>query len=582
MKEQWSREQAQAWYQQKGWLCGFNYLPSTAVNWTDIWQEETFDAATIERELGWAAEAGYNTLRINLPFIVWEHDRDGLMARIDRFLTIADGHGFSTMLTLMDDCGFSGDEPYLGPQKPPVPGKHNSQAAASPGRDKVCDPDCWPQIERYIRDVVRQFRDDKRVLLWDLYNEPGNRGIFATGTQEVQYDAKLETCAHELMKLAFKWVREEDPTQPLTVCAWRLPPEEKGETFFQHPLDQTALALSDVVSFHAYTHTGRMTAIIQQLQKLGRPLFCTEWLARHVGSTIEEQLPLMYAAKVAPYQWGLVRPFRVLPDWRLDDLMISFSVPGGGVGPHIDQYDVFIIQGMGSRRWRVGDKLPMRQFCPHPALLHVDPFEPIIDEDLAPGDILYIPPGFPHDGFTHETALNYSVGFRGPNGRDLISSFADYALENDLGGEHYSDPDLTCREHSGRIEQYELDRIRQMMIDMIGKPDDFTKWFGSFVSTPRHELDIAAAEPPYAPEEVLDALQGGERLSRLSGLRVLNINGSFFINSEQLETVDAKAADALCRYTELGQAELGDALNNPAFVEELTGLINQGYWYFDE
>ena len=103
------------------------------------------------------------------------------------------------MLTLMDDCGFSGDVPYLGPQKPPVPGKHNSQAAASPGRDKVCDPDCWPQIERYIRDVVRQFRADKRVLLWDLYNEPGNRGIFATGTQEVQYDAKLETCAHELM-----------------------------------------------------------------------------------------------------------------------------------------------------------------------------------------------------------------------------------------------------------------------------------------------------------------------------------------------------------------------------------------------
>ncbi|MGL4427334.1 MAG: cellulase family glycosylhydrolase [Silvania sp.] len=307
MKEQWSKEQAQAWYQQQGWLCGFNYLPSTAVNWTDIWQQETFDANTIDRELGWAADAGYNTLRINLPFIVWEHDRDGLMARIDHFLTIADNHGFSTMLTLMDDCGFSGDEPYLGPQKPPVPGKHNSQAAASPGRDKVCDPDCWPHIERYIRDLVRQFRDDKRVLLWDLYNEPGNRGIFATGTEEVLYDAKLETFAHDLMKQAFQWVREEDPSQPLTVCAWRLPAEEEGETFYQHPLDQTALELSDVVSYHAYTNTGRMTAIIQQLQQLGRPIFCTEWLARHVGGTIEEQLPLMYMAKVAPYQWGLVR-----------------------------------------------------------------------------------------------------------------------------------------------------------------------------------------------------------------------------------------------------------------------------------
>ncbi|MCE9941036.1 MULTISPECIES: cupin domain-containing protein [Serratia] len=278
----------------------------------------------------------------------------------------------------------------------------------------------------------------------------------------------------------------------------------------------------------------------------------------------------------------LVRPFRALPDWRLDDLMISFSVPGGGVGPHIDNYDVFIIQGMGRRRWRVGDALPMRQFCPHPALLHVDPFEPIIDEELEPGDILYIPPGFPHYGFTHETAFNYSVGFRGPNGRDLISSFADYALEKDLGGAHYSDPDLTLREHPGRVEEYELERLRSMMFEMIGQPEDFKQWFGRFATTPRHELDIAMAEPPYEAEEVLNALMGGETLTRLSGLRVLQVGGSFFVNSERLNTVDDRAADALCRYTELGQPELGDALQNPAFVAELTELINQGYWFFKE
>lgn len=140
MKEQWSREQAQAWYQQKGWLCGFNYLPSTAVNWTDIWQEETFDADTIDRELGWAAEAGYNTLRINLPFIVWEHDRDGLMARIDAFLAMADSHGFSTMLTLMDDCGFSGDEPYLGPQKPPYRASTTARRQRARGAIKSAIP----------------------------------------------------------------------------------------------------------------------------------------------------------------------------------------------------------------------------------------------------------------------------------------------------------------------------------------------------------------------------------------------------------------------------------------------------------
>ncbi len=277
----------------------------------------------------------------------------------------------------------------------------------------------------------------------------------------------------------------------------------------------------------------------------------------------------------------LVRPFRVLPDWRLDDLMISFSVPGGGVGPHIDQYDVFIIQGMGSRRWRVGDKLPMRQFCPHPALLHVDPFTPIIDEDLAPGDILYIPPGFPHDGFTHETALNYSVGFRGPNGRDLISSFADYALENDLGGEHYSDPDLTLRDHPGKVEDYELDRLRGMMMEMLNQPEDFRQWFGRFATTPRHELDIAPAEPPYEPAEILDALMQGDRLTRLNGLRVLNVGGRFFVNSEPLVAANLNAADALCRYTTIGRNELGSALQDEDFMAALTGLVNQGYWYFE-
>ncbi|HEY1846611.1 MAG TPA: cupin domain-containing protein [Buttiauxella sp.] len=278
----------------------------------------------------------------------------------------------------------------------------------------------------------------------------------------------------------------------------------------------------------------------------------------------------------------LVRPFRVLPDWRLDDLMISFSVPGGGVGPHIDQYDVFIIQGMGSRRWRVGDRLPMRQFCPHPALLHVDPFTPIIDEDLEPGDILYIPPGFPHDGFTHETALNYSVGFRGPNGRDLISSFADYALENDLGGEHYSDPDLTLREHPGKVEEHELERLRGMMMEVINQPEDFKQWFGRFATTPRHELDIAPAQPPYETAEVIDALMQGDSLTRLSGLRVLNIGGSFFVNSEPLVTPQTEAADALCRYTTVSQKELGSALQDAEFAALLTELVNGGYWYFED
>ncbi|MCK8349854.1 cupin domain-containing protein, partial [Erwinia amylovora] len=102
-------------------------------------------------------------------------------------------------------------------------------------------------------------------------------------------------------------------------------------------------------------------------------------------------------------------------------------------GPHFDQYDVFIIQGTGRRRWRVGEKLEMKQHCPHPYLLQVEPFDAIIDEEMEPGDILYIPPGFPHEGYSLENAITYSVGFRAPSGRELISGFADYVLARELG-----------------------------------------------------------------------------------------------------------------------------------------------------
>ncbi|NIY46593.1 cellulase family glycosylhydrolase [Cedecea colo] len=310
MRQQWTKQQANEWQQQQGWMCGFNYLPRTAVNWTDLWQAETFDAETIDEELGWAQAAGYTTLRTNLPFIVWQHDRQGLIERIDTFLSIAQKHNIRVMLTLMDDCGFSGDEPYLGEQKAPVPGKHNSQAAASPGRDKVCDPGVWPEIERYVRDIVKTFREDRRILVWDLYNEPGNRGTFATGVEEVLYDERLESFALELMTQSFVWARDEDPSQPLTVGAWHLSlidHDQPEEEFFRHPIDRAALRLSDVVSYHAYVPTAKMVRAIRVMEQLGRPIMCTEWLARHVGANFEEQLPLMHACNVVPYQWGLVR-----------------------------------------------------------------------------------------------------------------------------------------------------------------------------------------------------------------------------------------------------------------------------------
>lgn len=164
----------------------------------------------------------------------------------------------------------------------------------------------------------------------------------------------------------------------------------------------------------------------------------------------------------------------------------------------------------------------------------------------------------------------------------MLSSFADYALEQDLGGINYGDPDLTVRDNAGRMESHEVERLRAMMIEMINKPDDFEQWLGRFATTPRHEFDIAPAEPPYQPDEVLSALNAGEKLNRLSGLRVLRIENDFFVNTEAWATKEMKGADALCQFTEVGTNELGEALKNPAFVAELTEFINQGYWYFEE
>lgn len=277
---------------------------------------------------------------------------------------------------------------------------------------------------------------------------------------------------------------------------------------------------------------------------------------------------------------ALMRPFRALPDWRADDLMISFSVPGGGVGPHLDQYDVFIIQGVGRRRWRVGEKMPLKQHCPHPDLLQVDPFEAIIDEELEPGDILYIPPGFPHEGYSLENSMNYSVGFRAPSGRELISGFADYVLQHELGSQRYSDPDVPARQYPADIQPQELENVRGMMLDLINQPEHFTRWFGEFITQSRHELDLVPAEPPYQPNEVYDALKQGDSLIRLGGLRVLRIGEEIFVDGEQINSPHRPALNALANNIVVDAGTLGDALEDPSFLAMLAALVNSGYWYF--
>lgn len=279
----WPVAKARAWQERQSWLCGFNYVPSTAVNSTDMWQRETFDLPAIERELAWAKAIGLNACRVFLQFLVWQSDRADVIERIHQFLDVAHGNGISTMFILFDDCAFAGKEPYLGPQDEPSLGVHNSGWTASPGHSRVVNREYWPCLRDYVRDILGYFAEDERVLCWDLYNEPGN-------------NTKEESLP--LLCAAFEWAREVNPSQPLTSGVW-------SPDLLQH--NEFVCAASDVISFHQYSTHQNLTAMIEQLRRFERPILCTEWMARQFESTFETHLPLFKEANVGCYCWGLVQ-----------------------------------------------------------------------------------------------------------------------------------------------------------------------------------------------------------------------------------------------------------------------------------
>ncbi len=269
----WTAERAWEWYGKQPWLVGCNFLPSTAVNDVQMWQRETFDPATIDRELGWAAGLGFNSVRVFVNYVVWEADADGLKQRLARFLEIADKYHIATMPILFDDC-FK-PEPHAGKQEGPVPGVHNSQWVQSPGARRRGDPKSWPMLEKYVKDVVGTFGRDRRVVVWDLYNEPSP--------------------SLPLVEAAFRWAREAGPSQPLTTCIFGPP-----------PMARRIPELCDVVSFHHYGPLPGVTAELERLKAFGRPILCTEWMARGAGSRFETHLPLFKQEKVGCWNWGLV------------------------------------------------------------------------------------------------------------------------------------------------------------------------------------------------------------------------------------------------------------------------------------
>ncbi len=280
----------------------------------------------------------------------------------------------------------------------------------------------------------------------------------------------------------------------------------------------------------------------------------------------------------------LAEPFRVLPNWLFDDVMICLSMPNGGVGPHIDQYDVFIIQGMGKRRWRVGDKGEYRDANHQTGLRQIEGFDPIIDQVLEPGDILYIPPGFPHEGNTIDVSMSYSIGYRSPKKLELLSGFADYVLTNELGDIHYYDPNLQTREEHGMIPTAEFDALNNMLMKLLNDPKAKSRWMGEQLSQSRHELDIMPAEPPWAADELFQFMEENLVLEKVSGLKALYHEDDLsliFLNGESIELPEGceAAARVLCDQEAFTGEDLGPIANNPALLALLLELCNQGYWY---
>ncbi|MFB9215072.1 ribosomal protein uL16 3-hydroxylase [Vibrio sinaloensis] len=280
----------------------------------------------------------------------------------------------------------------------------------------------------------------------------------------------------------------------------------------------------------------------------------------------------------------LVSAFNSLPQWLFDDLMVCYSAPEGGVGPHIDQYDVFIIQGSGKRRWRVGDldRGQYQESIQASALRQIEGFDAIIDEILEPGDILYIPPGFPHEGNTLEPSMSYSIGYRSPKEQELLSNFADYVLANDKGDVHLHNPEMSTQQHHGEIKTADLALLTQMLKSALNSERDVADFIATSLSHSRHQLDIAPPEDPYSEEEIFEHLDAQGVLLKLSGLRTLynqDNKSDIYINGDKFSLCDERLLDRLCNHRVVTEQHIN--INDQSSVNLLTQLVNLGYWYLD-
>jgi len=285
---------------------------------------------------------------------------------------------------------------------------------------------------------------------------------------------------------------------------------------------------------------------------------------------------------------ALLAPFSFIPRWRIDDVMVSFSTPNGGVGAHLDQYDVFIIQGSGKRRWQVGaPNNELATLLPHPDLKQVSAFEPLIDEVTEAGDLLYIPPNHPHNGVSIENSVNFSIGFQAPSSQELWSSFADKLIDNNLGEQRFSDSTRKTTESSTLISKEDQQQLKTFMLEQLENTEMFEQFIGQYLTQSHHALELLMPVNDIDEEKLADILSEPEiHFMPVSGLKAaiiadsqatLFLNGdSFPINAQTLPL-----AKLLAQQTPLTTEQVKSFNTSLKNTLLLTSVLNKGYWYIE-
>lgn len=280
------------------------------------------------------------------------------------------------------------------------------------------------------------------------------------------------------------------------------------------------------------------------------------------------------------------KAFDFIPQWRFDDVMISFATEGGGVGPHVDNYDVFICQGSGNRHWRVGERYNFVEKVAHEKLLHVEPFEAIIDSVVEAGDILYIPPGCPHEGLSKNASMSFSMGYRSTTENDILSNFADYLLDTNKTPKLLADPKRAINK-PGQLSNADFVQIKALLLASLNDEERLANFVGQHYSQAMHELDICPSE--YSFEEWL-ALFSEQPLQRVNGLKVIYVDktlaaGELYINGEPHSIKDA-SSEMLQHIANEPMLSLIDIktkksdVTDKSLLKVLFESTNNGYWYF--